>query len=113
VANYFLLEAGSGHFAIEDGSGSLLLEQQPVVTGDYLVQEADGTSRFTLEDGTGFILLEAAGPPPPIPVQTGGSAITVRRRVLGRVIRNDQLEQDEAIALSLLLRTRKRPGRPR
>ncbi len=71
---------------------------------DYLVQEVDGTSRFTLEDGTGFILLEAGAPPPP-PQETGGGAISVRRRVSGRVRRVVDADEDELIALTLALRT--------
>lgn len=29
MADYYLLEDGSGHYQLEDGSGSYLLEQQP------------------------------------------------------------------------------------
>ena len=76
---------------------------------DYLVQEADGTSRFTLEDGSGFILLEAGVAP--APPETGGGAISVRRRLPGRARRLTGLD-DEAVALTILLRTiRKRTVR--
>ena len=107
MADYFLLENGSGHLLLENGSDGLLLEVQSAPsTGDYLVQEPDGTSRFTLEDGSGFILLEAATPPTPEVVHGGGIIIQRRRPI----IRIDQyhLEEDEAIALSLLLRTRRK-----
>ena len=106
MADYFLLEDGSGHLLLEDGSGLLLEVQSVPSTGDYLVQEPDGTSRFTLEDGSGFILLEAATPPAPEVVH-GGGIIIQRRRPIVRVDQYN-LEEDEAIALSLLLSTRRR-----
>lgn len=107
MADYFLLEDGSGHLLLEDGSSGLLLEVQSVPTaGDYLVQEPDGTSRFTLENGSGFILLEAATPAAP-EVAHGGGIIIQRRRPVIRLDRYD-LEEDEAIALSLLLSKQRR-----
>ena len=108
MASYVLLETG-GKLELEDGTGFVLLELQPIVTGDYLVQEVDGTSRFTLEDGTGFVLLEAAGPaPPPAPPATGGYAISIRRRLRGRVGRIVDADEEDLIALSLALRTIRR-----
>jgi hypothetical protein len=102
VANHLLTEPGF-RFDLEDGTGTLLLEQQPSPTpGDYLVQEPDGTSRFTLEDGSGFILLEAAAPPqPPFQVVTGGTVREIRRRLAG-------FPGDDEVALALLVSTRKR-----
>jgi hypothetical protein len=71
----------------------------------YLVQEEDGVSRFTLEDGSGFILLEAQGPAPA--AAPGGGIISVRRR--RRIdIRRITQDDDEALALTLLLRTIRR-----
>ncbi len=110
MASYILLEAG-GKLELETGAGFVLTEQQVIVVGDYLVQEVDGTSRFTLEDGTGFILLESGVVPPPAPPETGGGAISVRRRLPGRTGRLTRLD-DEAVALTILLRTiRKRTVR--
>ncbi len=106
MASYLLLEHG-GKLELETGTGFVLLEQQPIVTGDFLVQEVDGTSRFTLEDGTGFVLLEAAGPPPPPAPGTGGGAISVRRRHRGRARWLTGLD-DEAITVTLLARTIRR-----
>lgn len=107
MSSYLLLESGD-RLQLESGDFTLL-EQQPVITGDYLVQESDGTSRFTLEDGSGFILLEQASPTPP--VVAGGGGIVIQRRV--PIIRRyrGHLEEDEAIALSILLRTRRRRAR--
>ncbi len=105
MANYLVLEDGS-HLVLEDGTGFVLLEQQVVVAGDYLVQEVDGTSRFTLEDATGFILLEAAVTPTP-PTPQGG-VVSVRRRLSGRVRRRIDADEDDLIALSLALRTIRR-----
>lgn len=104
MADHLLQETG-GLILLEDGSGSILLEQQPVSTGNYLVHETDGTSRFTLEDGTGSILLEAAPTPTPEVVH-GGGIIIPRRRLVTR-LRREGFEEDEAIALALLLRTRR------
>lgn len=73
----------------------------------YLVQEEDGTSRLTLEDGTGFILLEESGVTPTPTVVQGGGIIIPRRRIVTR-LRQEGIEEDEAIALALLLRTQRR-----
>lgn len=73
----------------------------------YLVQEEDGTSRLTLEDASGFLLLEESSAGPTPTVVEGGGIIIPRRRLAAR-LRQEGLEEDEAIALSLLLRTRKR-----
>ncbi len=114
MANHLLLENGS-LILLEDGSGSILLEAQPITTGDFLVQEVDGISRFTLEDGSGSILLEAAGPTPPTPViQTGGA---IRRRIPSRRARILTTNEDDTlIALTLTLaplrRRRIAPGPP-
>ncbi len=108
MADYLAQEAGGGHFTLEDGSGALLLEVQSVpTTGDYLVQEVDGVGRFTLEDGSGFILLESGVPPAP-PEPTGGGAISVRRRLRGRVGRIVDADEEDLIALTLALRTIRR-----
>ena len=113
MANYVLLEAG-GKLELETGAGFVLLEVQPVVAGDYLVQEVDGSSRFTLENGSGFVLLESGSPPPPTPTAVqGGSIIIPRRRLKIHLDGKQGLEEDEAIALSLLLRTYRRPGQPK
>ncbi len=105
MASYILLESG-GKLELEDGTGFVLLEQQTVVTGNYLVQEVDGTSRFTLEDSSGFVLLEAGVTPTPSP--TGGGVVSVRRRLPGRVRRIIDADEDDLIALTLALRTIRR-----
>lgn len=112
MADYLLQEGGTatgrlllelgGLALLESGGGDILLEATSLST----------TERFTLEDGSGFVLLEAGVPPPtPTGVQ-GGIIIPRRQHFLSRELRS-QLDEDEAIALSLLLRTRRRPGRPR
>ncbi len=105
MASYLIQETGGGEFTLENGSGALLLELQPVSTGNYLVQEVDGVSRFTLEDGSGFILLEVGVIPAPTP--TGG-VVSVRRRLSGRVRRVVDADEDDLIALTLALRTIRR-----
>lgn len=72
----------------------------------YLVQEEDGTSRLTLEEGGGFLLLEESTVGP-TPTALQGGIIVPRRRLITRLLQ-EGFEEDEAIALSLLLRTRKR-----
>lgn len=103
MSEYLLLESGF-KLVLEEGTGDLLLEEStPVTTGNYLVQEEDGTSRITLEDGSGFILLEEASITPVATFQVGGS---FRPRTNLRTLR--RLDDDEAAALMLLIATRRR-----
>ena len=89
-----LLESG-GLFVLEDGTGDILLE----------TSTAAGGGRFQLEDGTGFILLETGAGP--VEVVTGGGIIIPRRRLIQR-LRQEGFEEDEAVALAILLTARKK-----
>lgn len=103
MADYLLQEAATTDKLLKEDGGLFLLENG---TGDILLETSGvGGGKFTLENGTGFILLEAGVAPPE--VVTGGGIIIPRRRLITRLER-EGFEEDEAIALSVLLALRRR-----
>jgi hypothetical protein len=76
VAEYHLLEDGSGHVLLEDGSSGLLLEATPTF---HVILEEDNGHVLLEEGGAGWVLLEEAPtviPPQTVQVQGIGDVVT-------------------------------------